>query len=71
VPIYGKELVCRTLKEKCLGPNMKALVGNVEELNQVWNMLDTRYDQPLKYIAEALEPVIKFGKCKVFEPTAI
>jgi hypothetical protein len=33
---------------------VKALVGDVEELNKMWDMLDTCYDQPKKYKAEPL-----------------
>jgi hypothetical protein len=44
-----------------------ALVGDVEELDIVWDKLDTCYDQLEKYIAEALEPVMKFMKYKVFK----
>jgi hypothetical protein len=32
------------------------LVGDVEELDKVWDTLDICYDRPEKYIAEALEP---------------
>jgi hypothetical protein len=39
---------------------MKALVGNEEEMDKVWNMLNTCYNRPEKYIAETLEPIIKF-----------
>jgi hypothetical protein len=53
------------------GANVKMLVGDVEELDKVWDTLDTCYNQPEKYIAEALDPVIKFRKYKVFEDTAI
>jgi hypothetical protein len=60
------ELVCWILQEKCLEPNVKALVGDAEELDKVWDTLDTCYDQPEKYIAEALIPTIKFRKCMIF-----
>ncbi len=45
-----------------------ALVGDVEELDIVWDMLYTCYDLPEKYIVEALEPVMKFMKFKVLKP---
>ncbi len=48
---------------------MKALVGNEEEMDKVWNMLNTCYNRPEKYIAETLEPIIKFRKYKVFKYT--
>jgi hypothetical protein len=33
---------------------VKALVGDLEELNEMWDMLDTYYDQLKKYKAEPL-----------------
>jgi hypothetical protein len=50
------ELVFCTLKENCLAATVKALLGDMEELDKVWEMLDTCYNHPQKYIAEALEP---------------
>ncbi len=49
------ELVCHTLKEKCLAASMKALVGYTKELDQLWETSDTCYNHLEKYIAEALE----------------
>jgi hypothetical protein len=31
----------QTLKEKCLGPEVKNVVGDIEEMTEVWNMLKT------------------------------
>jgi hypothetical protein len=65
------EFVCCTLKEKCLFAAANAVVGDMEELEKVLETLDTLYYRLEKYIAEALEPIIKFRKYKVFEHAAI
>jgi hypothetical protein len=31
-------------RRKCLGANVKTLVGDVEELDKVWDTLDTCYN---------------------------
>ncbi len=49
-------------------PNVMALVGDLEELDEVW---DTCYDRPEKYIAVALELIVKFISYKVFGHLAI
>ncbi len=36
------------------------VVGDVEDLNKVWDTLDAFIDRPGKYIAEALDPIMKF-----------
>ncbi len=38
---------------------------------EAWSTLDTCFDRPEKYIAEALEPVIKFRSYKAFDNGAI
>jgi hypothetical protein len=34
----------------------------MEELGEVWETLDTCFNCPEKYIAEALEPIVKFKR---------
>jgi hypothetical protein len=34
------ELVCRTLKETCLGKEAKSMVGDIKALTEVWNTHD-------------------------------
>ncbi len=65
------ELVCRSLKEKSLVSSVKILVNDIEDLREVWGTLDTCFDQPEKYIAEALEPVTKFKGYKAFDSGAV
>jgi hypothetical protein len=47
------------------------IVGDVEELDEVWDISDTCYDRLEKYIAKALKTVIIFRMYKVFAHTAI
>jgi hypothetical protein len=65
------ELVCRSLKEKSLASSVKILVNDIEDLWEVWGTLDTCFDRPEKYIAEALEPATKFRGYKVFDSSAV
>jgi hypothetical protein len=44
------------------------MVNDIEDLQEVWDTLDTCYDRPEKHIAEALEPMYsKFRKYGAFE----
>jgi hypothetical protein len=65
------ELVCRSLKERSLASGVKILVNDIEDLGEAWNTLDTCFDRPEKYIAEALEPIVKFKSYKMFDNGAI
>jgi hypothetical protein len=61
------ELVCWALKKKSLTGSARAMVNDIEELHKVWDMLNTRFNCPEKYIVEALDPIVKFRKYKAFE----
>jgi hypothetical protein len=61
------ELVCCSLKERSLASSVKILVNDIEDLRKAWNTLDTCFDRPEKYIAEALEPIVKFRGYKMFD----
>jgi hypothetical protein len=43
------------------------MVNEIEELQEFWDTLDTCFDRPKKYIAEALDPIVKFKKYRAFE----
>ncbi len=65
------KLVCRSLKEKSLASSVKILVNDIEDLRKAWGTLDICFDRAEKYIAEALEPVIKFKGYKAFDSGAV
>jgi hypothetical protein len=60
-------LVSRALKEKSLVGSMLAMVNAIKDLQEIWDTHDTCYDQPEKYIAKTLDPIIKFRKYRAFE----
>jgi hypothetical protein len=47
------------------------LVNDIEDLQEIWDTLDTCFDGSEKYIAEALDPIVKFRKYRVFDNGAI
>jgi hypothetical protein len=65
------ELVCRSLKERSLASHVRLLVNDIDDLREAWNTLDTCFDQPEKYISEALDPVVRFRSYKAFDNGAI
>jgi hypothetical protein len=65
------ELVCRSLKERSLASGIKMLVNDIDDLREAWNTLDTCFYLPEKYIAGALDPVVKFRIYKAFDNGAI
>jgi hypothetical protein len=47
------------------------MVNNIEDLQEIWDMLDTCYGHPKKYIAEALEPIVKYRRYRAIENGAV
>ncbi len=47
------------------------MVNDIEDLQEIWDTLDTCFDRPEKYIAEVLDPIIKFRKYRAFDNRAI
>ncbi len=54
------ELVCSSLKERSLASHVRLLVNDIDD-----------FDQPDKYISEALDPVVRFRSYKAFNSGAI
>jgi hypothetical protein len=44
------ELVSRELKKKCLLGSVKNMVKDIEDLQEIWDTLDTCLDRPEKYM---------------------
>jgi hypothetical protein len=65
------ELVCQALKEKSLKDSARAMVNDIEELQEVWDTLNTFFYRPEKYVAEAFDPSVKFRKYREFKNRAI
>ncbi len=45
--------------------------SHLEELEEIWDTLDTCYERPEKYMEEALNPILEFRKYRVFDSSAI
>jgi hypothetical protein len=54
------------LKDNSLSGEARDVVGNIEDLDEVWDTLDTCHNCPEKYIMEALDPVVEFRKYLYF-----
>jgi hypothetical protein len=51
--------------------DVRKMVGNVENLNEIWETMDTCYERPEKYITEPLGQVVEFQKYKVADSSAV
>jgi hypothetical protein len=65
------ELASCMLKEKSLSGSVRSMVNDMEDLHEIWDTLEMCFDRPEKYNTDALDPVVKFRKYKVFDNGAI
>jgi hypothetical protein len=64
-------LVAKALSKKCVSKEVKKMIGNIEDLNEMWSTMDTCYERSEKYIVEALRPISKFRKYKMLNSAAV
>jgi hypothetical protein len=48
------DLVAKTLREKCVNEEVRKRIDRIEDLNEMWNKIDTCYKRPEKYRSAAL-----------------
>jgi hypothetical protein len=67
----GDDLAARTLRDKCLQGDTRQMVGHLDDLHEMWETLDTCYEQPGKYAEEALKPIANFRKYRIIDSEAL
>ncbi len=65
------DLAARTLRSKCLKGEALQMVSHLDDLQEIWETLDTCYERPGKYAEEALKPIVEFRRYKAFDSTAV
>jgi hypothetical protein len=69
--IVNDDLAAKTLREKCVKGDAYKMVGHLEGLREIWDTLDTCYEKPQKYMAEAFYPILEFRRYRMFDNSAI
>jgi hypothetical protein len=67
----GDDLVAKSLREKCVNEDVRRMIGDIEDLGEIWDMLDTCNKRQEKYMPEALKLIIKFRGYKISDSVAI
>jgi hypothetical protein len=63
-------LMAKPLREKCVNKNVKSMTGNIQDLSETWDTLDTCNKRPKKYMLEVLTK-IEFRQYKMTDSAAI
>ncbi len=69
--MVNDDLAAKTLREKCMKGDALRMVSHLEDLQEIWDTLDTCYERPEKYMEEALRPITEFRKYKAADSSAV
>jgi hypothetical protein len=65
------DLAARALRDKCVKGDALRMVSHLDDLQEIWETLDTCYKRPEKYMEEALRPVVDFRRYKITDNAAV
>jgi hypothetical protein len=65
------DLAARALRDKCLKGDALQMVSHLDDLQEIWETLDTCYERPEKYMEEALQPIVDFRRYKIADSAAV
>ncbi len=46
------------------------MLSHLDDLQEIWDTLDTCFERPEKYMEEVLQPIVEFGKYKATDRPA-
>ncbi len=67
----SNDLAARALRDKCLKGDALQMVSHLDDLQEMWETLDTCYERPEKYMEEALWPIVDFRRYKIADSAAV
>ncbi len=69
--VVNADLAAKTLREKCVKGDALRMVGHLDDLQEIWDTLNTCFKRQEKYMEEALRPIMEFRKYKVADSSAV
>jgi hypothetical protein len=69
--VVNDHLAAKTLREKCEKGDALRMVSHLDDLQEIWDTLDTCFERPEKYMEEALLPTVEFRKYKAADSSAV
>jgi hypothetical protein len=64
-------LAAKALRDKCIQGDVLRMVSHLDDLQEIWETLDTCYERPEKYIEEVLRPIVEFRRYKITDSAVI
>ncbi len=67
----NNDLAAKDLWERCIKGDALRMVSHLDDLQEMWETLDTCFKRPEKYMEEVLRPVVEFRQYKVADSAAV
>jgi hypothetical protein len=67
----NNDLAARALRDKCLKGDALQMVSHLDDLQEIWETLNTCYERPDKYMEETLWPIVDFWRYKIADSAAV
>ncbi len=65
------DLAAKALREKCIKGDALRMVSHLDDLQEIWDTLDTCFERPEKYMEEVLRPIVEFKKYRATNSCAV
>ncbi len=67
----NNDLAAKALRDKCIQGDALRMVCHLDDLQEIWETLDTCYERPEKYMEEVLRPIVEFRRYKITDSAAV
>jgi hypothetical protein len=64
-------LAAKALREKCIKGDALRMVNHLDDLQEIWDTIDTCFKRPEKYMEEVLRPIVEFKKYRATDSCAV
>ncbi len=65
------DLAAKALRDKCIQGDALRMVSHLDDLQEIWETLDTCYERPEKYMEEVLRSIVEFKRYKITDSAAV
>jgi hypothetical protein len=69
--VVNNDLAAKALRDKCIKGDALRMVSHLDDLQEIWDTLDTCFERPEKYMEEVLRPIVEFKKYRATDSSAV
>jgi hypothetical protein len=69
--VVNDDLAAKALREKCIKGDALWMVGHLDDMQEIWDTLDTCFERPEKYVEEVLRPIVEFKKYRATDSCTV